>query len=357
MSGTSRPEWKPGESILFLSRQDVMQAITMGEAIEAVAAAYASVSDRTAQAPVRTPIEVGAFGGVSLFMPGYVPTPAGGSTGRRSATGGLGMKMVSVFPGNSGMGLPTIMAAVLLVDPGTGAPASLMEGSYLTALRTGAAAAVAARYMSRPESSVVAVFGAGGQAKMQILGLMEVRSIAEVRIFDVVRERARALASEISNLTAGHDQGSPRCTVAAGAREAVDGADIVVTATTSSTPVFKAEWLKPGAHINGIGSFRRDMQEVGEDTVLRAGRIVVDSREAALEEAGDLIIPLRKGLIADRKIAGEIGDLVLGRLDGRDSPDEITFAKMVGLSALDVTVGSAVFRKALQSGRGTVVPM
>ncbi|NPV71412.1 MAG: ornithine cyclodeaminase family protein [Firmicutes bacterium] len=357
-NGVSSPAWKPGHSILFLSRRDVAESITMTEAIEAAAAAYGSVSGGTAQVPVRTPIRVDAHGGVSLFMPGYVPASAGGATGLRGASGGLGMKMASVFPGNTSKGLPTILAAVLLVDPETGAPACLMEGAYLTALRTGAAAAVAALYMSRPESSVVAVFGAGGQARMQILGLLDVRRIVEIRIFDPARDRAEALAAEISQVAAvGRVAPGFKCVVAPGAREAVDGADIVVTATTSSKPVFRAEWLKPGAHINGIGSFRPDMQEVGEDTVVRAARVIVDSREAALEEAGDVIIPLRKGLITSDRIAGEIGDLVLGRLRGRQSPDEITFAKMVGLSALDVSVGSAVFRRALESGRGTVLPL
>ncbi|MCR4398597.1 MAG: ornithine cyclodeaminase family protein [Firmicutes bacterium] len=353
-----KSRWKPGKNILFLSKHDVMQVMTMSEAIEAAAAAYASVSSRTARAPVRTPIHVDARGGVSLFMPGYVPPSAAGPGGRRPGPGGLGMKMASVFPGNAAMGLPTVLAAILLVDPETGAPACLMEGSYLTALRTGAAAAVAARHMSRQDSSVIAVFGAGGQAKMQILGLLEVRDVSEVRIFDVATDRAAALASEITRLAPARGAGrGPKCAAAPGPREAVDGADIVVTATTSTAPVFKAEWLKPGAHINGIGSFRPDMQEVGEDTVLRAARIVVDSREAALEEAGDLIIPLRKGLITEDRIAGEIGDLVLGRLAGRTSPEDITFAKMVGLSALDVAVGSAVFGKALESGWGTVIPM
>jgi ornithine cyclodeaminase/alanine dehydrogenase-like protein (mu-crystallin family) len=205
--------------------------------------------------------------------------------------------------------------------------------------------------MSRPDSSVAAVFGAGGQARMQILGLLEVRGISEVRIFDLARERAEALATDITRMA------EVRCIVPPTARDAVDGADIVVTATTSSTPVFSGDWLKPGAHVNGIGSFRPDMQEIGEDTILRAGRIVVDSREAALEEAGDLIIPLRKGLITEQNIAGEIGDLVLGRIEGRTSSDEITFAKMVGLSALDVTVGSVVFRKAIELGVGSVLPM
>ncbi|MGE5484462.1 MAG: ornithine cyclodeaminase family protein [Ignavibacteriales bacterium] len=339
MRDARTPGWKPGKNMLFLSSRDVRESISMREAIEAAAAAYAAVSGGAAQVPVRTPVHVQEQDGVSLFMPGAVP-------------GAVGMKMASVFPRNPSRGLPVVLAAVLMVDPETGAPACLMEGTYLTALRTGAAAAVASDHMARRDACVAAIFGAGVQARTQLMGLLEVRRLSEIRIVDINMERARGLADELAGLRDG-----PRVLVAPAAGEAVRGADIIVTATTSRTPLFDAECLKAGAHINGIGSFKPDMQEIGEDTVLRADRIIVDSRDAALEEAGDIIIPLRKGLINDTKIAGEIGDLVRGRMPGRTSPSEITFCKMVGLSALDVTVGSAVFAKAVAEGKGTLVDL
>ena len=336
--------WKPGESVLVLSSKDVRESISMREAIDAAAAAYASVSDGRAQVPLRTPVQVPAREGVSLFMPGFV---------RDSHVGGmraLGMKTVSVFPHNPSNGLPVILASILMLDPETGAPACLMEGTYLTALRTGAAAAVAADNMARKDAAVVALFGAGVQARMQVMGLLEVRNLQEIRIVDITLDRARAMADELVTIKHGL-----RVVAAGNARDAVLGADIVVTATTSKTPVFEAAHLRPGTHINGIGSFKPDMQEIGEDTVVRADRIVVDSREAALHEAGDMIIPLNKGLIGKLSIAGEIGDLVLGRVPGRTSDDEITLCKMVGISALDVAVSAVAFSRALAEGRGTLV--
>lgn len=317
-----------------LSATDVGSCVDMAGAIEAVAGAFRELSAGRARSPVR--LAVSAPAGVSLFMPAYLERPAA-----------LGAKVVSVFSGNAGRGLPAIHGVVLLLDGETGVPRALMDGTYLTALRTGAASGVATRHMAREDARVLTVFGSGAQSRTQIEAVRTVRDIREVRIVSTNPDSARELADGLDGVEA---------RVVADAAEAVRGAHVICTATTSSTPVFPGGAVDPGTHVNGIGSYTPEMQEVDAALVVRA-RVVVDARDAALEEAGDLVIPLRAGLIGEDHLRAELGEVVGGQAPGRIGADEITFFKSVGNAVQDMAVAARVLEAAEARGIGRVVEL
>jgi alanine dehydrogenase len=328
--------------IRLLSEADIRRLISMEEAVEAVKEAFIQLSQKKAQVPLRTSLAISGRGDVSLIMPAFLETSRA-----------LGAKLVSVFPENPRRGLPVIQAVVLLLDAETGGPLAIFEGTYLTRLRTGAATGAATRLLSRPESATLALFGAGGQGLSQALGVLAVRKIREIRIFDLQPSRAEDLREELNRLT-----GLPAAMIvkADSPEKAAAGADILVTATTSRTPVFPGRVLSPGAHINAVGAFKPDMQEVDEETIRRS-RIFVDSLEACLEEAGDLIIPLNKGILRREDIQGEIGQVAAGEKAGRRTAEEITYFKSVGNAVQDVSVAQAVLRRAEEKGLGLVAEL
>jgi ornithine cyclodeaminase len=328
-----------------LSGADVRLAVTMAEAIEAVREAYVQLSSGQAVVPLRTPVPVREGrerAGVTLFMPAYL-----------SSSEALGAKIVSVFPGNVHHGLPTIHALVVVVDAETGRPVAVMDGTYLTALRTGAASGVATDLLARRDVHTAAIFGAGAQARTQLEAICAVRTVERVWVYDSDHGAAAGYAAEMSR-RGGHIPGALR--VAGSPAEAVREAGVICTATTSAQPVFDDADVQPGTHINGIGSYTPHMQEVPAATVARA-RVVVDSRSASLAEAGDLLIPLAQGLIGQDHIAGEIGEIAAGRVAGRTAAEEITFFKSVGVAVQDVAVAQLVLRRAAERGLGTEVEL
>ncbi len=324
----------------ILSGSDVRQAVTMSEAIQAVREAYVQLSAGQAVVPLRTPLPVDKLGGVTLFMPAYL-----------AASDSLGAKIVSVFPGNAERGLPTIHAVVIVVDAETGRPVAMMDGTYLTALRTGAASGVATDLLARPDARVAAVFGAGAQARTQLEAVCSVRAIEQVWVYDTATQ---ALSGYVEEMRVRGRPIPPDVQAAPSPAHAVRHADVICTATTSRVPVFDDRDLKPGVHINGVGSYTPQMQEVPGPTVARA-TVVVDSRSASLAEAGDLIIPLNSGLLSGSGIRGEIGELAAGLIRGRERADEITFFKSVGVAVQDVAVATLVLRRAAERGLGTEV--
>lgn len=328
--------------IRVLSRADVRQAVTMAEAIEAVQAAYVQLSQGEAKVPVRLPVEVPEHEGVILYMPAYLPR-----------SGGLGAKIVTVFPHNPRAGLPTIHALVVVNDARTGAPLAVMEAGYLTALRTGAAAGVATRLLARPDARTAAIIGAGVQGRTQLEAIAAVRDLECAWVFDTDRAAAERFAAEMAARGGRIPRDVRVAHIAAGA---VRDADVISTATTSRQPVFADADLKPGVHINGIGSFTPEMQEVPPETVRRA-RIVVDNVAACLAEAGDLIIPLRQGLIDRERMSTEIGQVAAGTRPGRSSSDEVTFFKSVGNAVQDVAVAQLVLARASTMGLGVEVEL
>jgi ornithine cyclodeaminase len=320
--------------IRILSAADVKAAVDMPEAIQAMRQAFISLSDGLARAPLRVALQT--EGGVSLFMPASMPS-----------RGAAGAKVVSVNPGNAELGLPAIHAVVLTVDPLTGRASALMDGTWLTALRTGAAGGLAADLLARSDASVVTIFGAGVQARTQLEAVRCVRDISEVRIVSPVRKESKAFASEVENLTA---------RVVDDPAEALAGADIVVTATNSSVPVFDGSLVEPGTHVTGIGSYTLDMREVDTELVRRA-RVFVDEVEGAMAEAGDIVGPIRDGDVTEDVILAEIGEVARGAFPGRTSREDITFFKSVGNAVQDISVASRVLDVAEAENLGVVVDL
>lgn len=324
----------------ILTGEEVRQVVTMAQAISSVKEAFLQLSTGKSILPLRTQVSVEDPDGVTLFMPAYL-----------SASDALGAKIVSVFPRNVNKDLPTIHALVVLVNPETGQPAAVMDGSYLTALRTGAASGVATDLLARTEASVAAIIGAGIQGRTQLEAVCTVRAIKKAWVYDCLPDAASAFAKEMKE----HGDPLPAdISVADSAAQAVQEADIICTATTSSEPVLEDGDLKPGVHINGVGSFTPEMQEIPSLTVVRS-KVIVDSRSASLAEAGDLIIPLKEGLINEEHLHGEIGEVAAGKIAGREFEDEITFFKSVGLAVQDVAVAELIRRQAEELGLGKEV--
>jgi alanine dehydrogenase len=323
----------------FLSGEEVRQALPMPRAIEAMKSAFAQLSAGQADVPLRVSLPVERHNGVVLFMPAFLETDDQ-----------MAIKIVSVFNDNPGRGLPLIHALVFVVDAATGVPAAVMDGTVLTALRTGAASGAATDLLARPEARTVAIFGAGAQGRTQLEAVCAVRPIVEAWVYDPRREQAATYADEMGQCL------SLPVRVARTPGEAVGQADVVCTATTSSTPVFDDADIRPGTHINAVGAYTPQMQEIPVETVLRA-KIVIDHRDASLAEAGDLLIPLREGRMSGEHIAAEIGEIVAGLKPGRTTEDEITLFKSVGVAVQDVAAASAVLAAALRMGLGTEVAL
>ena len=319
-------------SIRILSADDVRAALPMPKAVDAMRHAYGQLSAGNAIAPPRQHISTDR--GVTLIMPAYLP--------ERSD---FGIKVVSVYDDNPDLNLPRITATVLVLDPVTGAPKAFMDGASLTAIRTGAGGGVAADLLARQDAKTVGLFGAGVQARAQLQAVMAVRDIARVNLISRTEASAQQLSAEISGW---HD--APEVHLARHPERVVEDADIVICATTSATPLFDGNALKLGTHITAVGTFVPEKREVDTTTIRRSDRIVVDSREACLEEAGDLIIP-------NAEIDAEIGEIVNGDTPGRASDGEITFFKSVGVAVQDAVAGAAVLAAAEAEGLGTLIEM
>lgn len=319
----------------ILNAQAVRQAVDMKAAIAAVREGFIALSAGQATVPLRSVLETEQ--GLTLYMPAWLRGAPISS-----------VKVVSVYPQNPARGLPTINAAVLVLNAATGEPLALLDGTYLTALRTGAASGLATDLLARPEAKTLGVIGAGAQARPQIEAVCAVREISEIRLYSL--SGAEALADELRAKT------QAAVTVSPNAHEALAGADVIVAATNSQTPVVHAADLSPGAHLNGIGSFTPQMQEIAADVVARA-KIVVDHRPSAWAEAGDLIIARNQGVIRESDVHAEIGEVAAGLVPGRTDPDEITFFKSVGNAVQDAAVAARVVAAAEARGLGTLVEL
>ncbi len=298
----------------FLDESQVAALLRLEDLIPAIRSALAALSAGTVVQPVRSVIAVAEDAGFFGVMPAH-------------AGSALGAKLVTFYPGNTGM--PTHHAVIALFRPETGEPVALMDGRLITELRTAAASAVATDLLARPNASVLAILGAGVQAGSHLAALQLVRQFREVRIWSPRSAGAFAAAHGI--------------TAAASAEAAVRGADVIVTATSAKTPVLLGDWVAPGAHVNAVGATRPDWREL-DDTLVRRARVWVDSREAALVESGDVIA-------AGTRLVGEIGAVAGGTLGGRASADEVTIFKSVGVAVEDVVSADLVWRRLGAPGR------
>lgn len=307
----------------------------MPAAVAAMQSAYAELSTGQANVPLRVALPVPTAGAVSLYMPAYLPSS------------GLGAKIVSVFPHNAEKGKPIINGLVVVLDPATGEPTALFDGTFLTAWRTAAGAAAGVAVLARPDARVGALLGCGATGSTLVEAMDCVRPFETIRVYARTPERVAAFIAAKQPLV------KARLAAAGSANEAVAGADVICTATTSATPVFDGHLLKPGAHVSGVGSYTLEMQEVDAVTVSRA-RIFIDSRGPALAEAGDLVLPLRAGQTRAEDWT-ELGEVVAGLKPGRQSPDDITFFKSVGNAAQDIAAAGQALLEAQRLGLGVEV--
>ncbi len=322
----------------ILNSDDVRENLPMNDAIAGMKVAFSLYSSGLAVSPLRTRIELPDAGGSCLFMPAYV---------RDGDLEPVIIKAINIFPGNRTRGDPTVHAAVLLIDGRTGKNLALIEGAALTAIRTGAASGIATDLLSRAESHSVALFGTGVQARTQLEAVCTVRRIDKIMVFS--RDPAHVKAFIRDMQATGTIKG--RILPAESPADALDGADIVCTATTSPHPVFDPADILPGTHINAIGAYLPTYHEIPEKTISSAS-VYVDSITSAFSEAGDLIIPLNSGLIGRDHVKGEIGQLILGHIRGRAEHDEITLFKSVGISVQDAIAAGIAYRNAERSGAG-----
>ncbi len=327
--------------MLILNAPLVRQALPMSAAIDAMKRAFAALGLKHADAPRRMHMAIDRHAGTMLVMPTLVVEDDGEA---------LAVKVITLFDHNAEKNLPRIQASVLALDPETGEPLALLAGATLTAIRTAAASGAATDLMARPDSHVAAIFGAGAQSKTHLEAMCVVRDIEKAWIYDVRQDVAEELAAKL----AGTGPFPKDVRAAETSKQAVSDADIICTVTTSHTPVFDDADLKTGTHINAVGSFRPEVQEIPSETVGRS-RLVVDDREAALDETGDLIQPIRKGLIVPEHIQAELGDLVLENAIGRTSAEQITLFKSVGVGVQDAVAARAALAGATEMGLGIEV--
>jgi len=322
--------------MLILNADEVRQALPMTTAIQAVKKGYAALSAGNAVMPLRTQLPVAPHEGVTLLMPAYI-------SGEGES---LAIKIVSVFTNNHTKNLPIIYGTVLVLDPETGQSQAVMDGTALTAIRTGAASGAATDLLARPNSKTVAIFGAGAQGRTQLEAVCSVRAIETVWVYDPNSQYVRDFIAEM----AGHGPVPQDLRAATSPEQAIADADIICTATTSRQPVFPAEAVRPGTHINGVGSYTLEMIEVPPEIMPRAA-VFVDSREAVMEEAGELVAAINRKLLFPAELT-ELGEVVLGTAPGRQSPQQITFFKSVGVAVQDTISAQAALQNAREQGLG-----
>jgi len=319
----------------LLTEQHVQSLLPMSDLIAAMESALAKFSNHEVLQPVRTVLMVGPTKAYFGVMPAYVPSPAS-----------LGAKLVTVFGENHKKDLPSHLATILLLDPDTGALQAIMDGRYITEARTAAVSAVSARFLAKADAATLAIIGSGVQARSHLEAYQHVRQLKQVRIWSPNQRSREQFVDDMSGKV-------PVPIVAAGSAEAaVRGADLIVLVTSSKTPVIEDAWVDRGAHVVCVGACRPDQQEMPPALVAR-GRLYVDSKTAAVLESGDVVMNVKNGLFDENHIRGELGELVLGRIEGRTSDGDITIFKSLGMAVEDVVAADLVLRRATESGAGT----
>jgi ornithine cyclodeaminase/alanine dehydrogenase-like protein (mu-crystallin family) len=311
----------------------IRAAVPMSDLLDAVEGAFRDVAAGRDRSPVRTRVPLP--NGDLLLMPGL-----------REGGRGTAVKLVTVMPENASRGLPTVQAVIALFDGASGEPLAILDGTTVTGMRTGAASGVATRLLARDDASVLAIFGCGAQAAWQVRAVCAARTIRALRVYARREPERVAFAGEMAT-----ELGSEVDVVAAtSAQEALAGADVVCCATTSLTPIFDAAWVEPGTHVNAIGAYRLDMVELPPELFAGASLVAVDARSAALEEAGDLVASLERGLLAPDGYV-ELGTVEAAWSAGRD-PEAITVFKSVGLAIQDVAAAEVIAARLLERAAG-----
>lgn len=330
--------------ILVLNERDMRSVFTMKDAIQADKDALALHAAGESNIPLRANLDVPEHNGQSLYMYGYA-----------AKANALGVKIVSTYPDNINKGIPSVPATMVLLNSETGETCSFMDGTYLTRVRTGAVAGLATDLLARRDSKVFAVIGTGGQAPGQIEAVLTVRPEIElVKVYDLNMERAKEAAAQMTEFFSG--KFPAKFVASQTAAEAVDGADIITTITISKDPVFDGRLVKKGAHINGVGSYTPELSEIDEYILINADKVYIDTSDA-LEESGDFIKPIEKGIYSADRITGELGALINGSIIGRESNDEITFFETTGSAVLDIVTAQRIYEKAVEKGIGQTIEL
>ncbi|MBV9547195.1 MAG: ornithine cyclodeaminase family protein [Chloroflexi bacterium] len=302
--------------------------------IDAVAAAFSAYSSGKTETPLRVGVEPQGTSGVLLVMPCAVAEPAA-----------LGAKIVSVFRDNPARGLPTVTSTYVLADYSTGAPLAVMDGGFLTAIRTAAGSAVATRVLARSDARTLGVFGTGVQARFHVETIRRVRSLERVLVRGTSPDKGAAFARWITEATGVNARATSVAEAAA--------ADIVALCTTAAEPVLRARDVQPGAHVNAVGAFTPTTREMPSDLIARAS-VYVDTRAGALSEAGDLLLPVQEGVFELDKIVGEVGELLDGRVSSRTDEQQVTMYKSIGAAFLDAATAHLAYAAATHQRVGTV---
>lgn len=326
--------------VLMINQSEVRQLLPMAECMEVMAQALMTLTRGDAILPLRPvlwlPEKVGALG----MMPSYL-----------GDIGAMGLKVVSVFPGNHGTEYDSHIGAVLLFETQHGQLLAIIDATEITAIRTAAVSGVATRLLARENAQHLAILGSGVQAHSHFAAMLNARNIQTVRLWSRNPEHAqyfaRHMAKQHSNIP---------IKVAATVQEAIADADIICTTTSAPEPILKGEWISPGAHINAVGSSVPFTRELDTHAVVMSS-LFVDRRESTLNEAGDFLFPKKEGAITDEHILGEIGELLLGKIKGRQTPDEITLFKSLGLAVEDLAAANHIYKKALEAGAGVAVEL
>lgn len=314
----------------IIDATDVRTHLPMAECIDAMVRAMIAVSGTTAAMPPRTVMPLIDKSGYFAVMPGSLSEPLV-----------YGAKILSLHPANPAAGRPTIQGFVALFDHETGQPLALVDGAEITALRTAAASGLATRLLSRADSSTLGLLGYGVQASAHLEAICTVRDIKEVRVWGRSSERARAFAERQSARL------RPKI-VAVAEPWAAAACDIVCAVTASAEPVIRGEWIRPGTHVNLVGAHSPKTRE-SDTALIKRGRVYVDALVSAFSEAGDILIPIEEGAIAPSHVVGEIGAVLLGRLVGRATAEQITVYKSLGVVAQDLVAAHAVYLRSKQT--------
>ncbi len=325
--------------MLLLSETQVQSLIDIDDLIATLEQAHIQYSTGKAVMPVRLVVPLPKIQGRITSMPGYLNNDRA-----------LGMKVVTYFQNNPKRGLPAILATIMLFSAETGKMIAVMDGSYITAIRTACASAMATKALANPQTPVLGILGAGVQARAHIQALARVRKLEKIFLYSRSGSSAETIKGEMA------PQIDAALEVAASAEQTARAADLLVTVTTANEPILKQDWLKAGVHINAVGSHRPDSREIDGATVARA-RVVVDSREAIMAECGDILLAVKEGAITAADVHGEIGEILAGTKTGRQSQNELTLYKSVGIAIQDVATANLVYQKALKQGVGTNVEM
>lgn len=322
--------------MILLNKEDIKKVFTMKDAIEANKECYALDAQDKFVVPLRPviPAEKGNF----IFMPSY-----------SSDMNAAACKIVNIFPGNSSLGLPGSIGQVMLFDGNTGEAKALLDGTYVTTLRTAAASGAAFELWGREDAKIGAMIGTGSQAMCQLEAMLTARKLDEVRVAARNFEKTKAFVENASKEFA--DFGT-KIVACEDTNEAVNGADLVILVTVSHEPVCSAEYFKPGCVISAVGAYQYEMQELDPAVFDKCGKIYFDNMEAVLSESGDILKPLDAGTLTKDQFTGDIGDCILGNISGRESEDEIIVYENVGFGALDLVAAAKIADKAIEAGVG-----